>query len=220
MIKIVKLEKKYNNFIALKSISLEIHDGEFVAITGKSGSGKTTLLNILGLLDEEYNGEYFVDEILVNNLKNKEKSKLRGNSFGFIFQEYYLDLDLTVYQNLEIPFLIRKEKKKKYDAIIKEKLSYLGILDKIKNRAKDLSGGEKQRVAIARALMNKPKILLADEPTGALDSVNSKVILDYLKDINDKGFTVILVTHNMEEANLANRIITIKDGEIISDEKK
>ena len=190
-----------------------------MAIIGKSGSGKSTLLNIIGLLDDYSSGSYYLNDKSVSTFREKELASLRMNNFGYVFQEYYLELEFTVYQNLRIPFIIKKMKKKEYDEIINDVLLKFDLLNKSKIKAKKLSGGEKQRLSIARALLNNPSIILADEPTGALDSANSKIVLETLKNINMQGKTVILVTHNLEEAKYAKRIITLKDGEIISDEK-
>ena len=220
MICLKNITKSYENgFNALNNVSINIDAGEFVAITGKSGSGKSTLLNIIGMLDDYNQGQYIFNNILINDMSDKHKSNLRSCTFGYIFQEYYLDLELNVWQNLELPFLIKKTKKSEYREIIKNAIKRFGLEGKEKIKAKKLSGGEKQRVCIARAMIDNPSVLLADEPTGALDSFNSSIVLKYLLEFNKEGKTIILVTHNKDEASLASRIVTMKDGAIISDEK-
>lgn len=205
--------------VALDSISFEIEKGEMVAIVGPSGSGKSTLLNIIGLLEELDAGNYKINNIEIKNLKESERSKYRNKYLGFIVQHFALINDFSVYDNVEIPLEYGKVPKSIRKEKIKSILERLGIGDKINTLAKKLSGGQCQRVAIARALINDPEIILADEPTGALDTKTGQEIIDILKEINSQGKTVIIITHDHSIANQCNRIITLVDGKITSDTK-
>ena len=228
MIKLHDLNKTYfltkdNSVNALKDINLEINEGEFVAIIGKSGSGKSTLLNVISCMDSKYTGSYTLNDKEISKKSKRELAKIRNTNFGFIFQSFNLLNKLTAYENIELPLVYKRVRKKNRRAIIESIAEDLEIKDRLKHKAKhypnQLSGGEQQRVAIARALVTNPKVILADEPTGALDQKTGKQILSILKDLNKKGQTIIMVTHDLELAKNANRIVTISDGKIISDEK-
>lgn len=208
---------KENKFKALSNINLKINDGEMIAIVGPSGSGKSTLLNIIGTIDNATSGNYILNNIDINTLKSKDIAKLRNKNFGFIFQYFGLLNDVPVYKNVKIPLEYcrcnRNEANKRIDKILER----LGILDKKKSTPKELSGGQCQRVAIARALVNNPNIILADEPTGALDKSTGNGVLEILKEVNKTGKTVIIVTHDLDIANKCSRIIKIEDGVIVDD---
>lgn len=209
MIKLNNISKSYDNKLVLDNISLQINQGDFIAIVGKSGSGKTTLLNILGGLIP-FMGEYYFENESIGILK--DKSRFRRDNIGYIFQRFYLDNSYSIYENVEVPLIIKKEKD--YKEIILNILDYVGLSDINKSVGK-LSGGEAQRVAIARALVTNPKVILADEPTGSLDEYNKKNIMELFKKLNNDGKTIILVTHDLDDASYANRIIEIKDGKIV-----
>lgn len=212
MIKISNINKYYGEFQALKNINLEISTGDFVCIFGDSGSGKTTLLNILGLIDNKYEGNYLFNDKDIKSLKDTKLSELRNQYFGYIFQSYNVDPYYSVYESVEVPLIISK--KKNYKNKIMDIISYVGLESKVNKKCSTLSGGELQRVSIARALVNEASVIIADEPTGALDSTNAKNIMDLLVDLNKKGKTIILVTHNREQMKLANKVYNIFDGEI------
>ncbi|MDW0077063.1 ABC transporter ATP-binding protein [Clostridioides difficile] len=220
MIEIRNLEKEYilgNNCVkVINNINLTINDGEFVAIVGSSGSGKTSLLNLLGGLDKPSSGNIFVQNKDITKLKDREMSEYRRDLVGFIFQEFMLEGNKTVQENLMMPLIFSKVEKKERLNRVNEVLDKVGIKDKLMCKANELSGGQSQKVAIARALINEPKILLADEPTGNLDSKNGELIINLLKELNkNNNYTILLVTHNIEQASQAKRIVKIKDGEIL-----
>lgn len=200
---------------ALDGVSLQIDDGEMVAIIGASGSGKSTLLNIIGGLDRQTSGEYTIDDISVNKCNFKQLAKLRNETFGFVIQDFAVVSDWNVYQNVELPLVYSKKKKSNRKEIIDKILRQLGIYEKRNEPVRNLSGGQKQRVAIARAIVNDPQVILADEPTGALDSATGFEVLRILKSINSRGRTVIIVTHNPQIAEACDRIIHIKDGRLV-----
>lgn len=206
-------EKKAGT-IALKNINLKIERGDFVAIMGSSGSGKSTLLNIIGCMDIPTEGEYYLDDRLVTKLSNKELSRIRNLKLSFIFQNFALMKNYNVYDNVELPLIYRnisnKEKKNKVITYLRK----LGIEDKIKSKPMELSGGQQQRVAIARALVSDADIILADEPTGALDSKSGKDLMELITDINKQGKTIIIVTHDEKIASYCNKRIIIEDGNI------
>lgn len=209
--------KNESELIALKDINITVKKGEFLAFMGTSGSGKSTLLNIIGCMDIPTSGEYYLDSMLIKNLSNNELSKIRNLTVSFIFQHFALIKDYTVYDNIELPLIHRKiPSKEKKDLILKYS-ERLGIRDKLYKKPTELSGGQQQRVAICRALVSNSQIILADEPTGALDSKTGKSILDLLKEINKEGKTIILVTHDQTIAESCNRIIQLEDGNIVSD---
>lgn len=216
---VIKNLKKYYNegtdteVKVLNNINLSINEGDLCSIVGASGSGKTTLLYILGCLDKQTAGEYFLGGNDVSKLSEKELATLRNSQFGFILQDFGLIEEDTVYDNIYVPLLFSKKRKNienKIDTLL-EKLEILELKNK---KVKKLSGGQRQRVAIARALINNPEIILADEPTGSLDSKNSKIIVNLLLDLNKQGKTVIIVTHNLEIAEKTNKRFSIKDGVI------
>lgn len=208
--------KKSNQFKALDCISLKIDKGDFIAITGPSGSGKSTLLNILGCLDKPTSGEYFIDDKPVNTLTQKEMATIRNKKFGFIVQDFALIDKYTVYQNVILPIKYNNKNKADAKKEVNSLLTKLGILSKANEYSNNLSGGQKQRVAIARALINNPDIIFADEPTGALDQKNGLDVINLLKDINNQGKTVIIVTHDNKIAEQCNKRINIIDGKIES----
>ena len=208
---------KDNSVLALDNVSLEIDEGEFVAIVGKSGSGKSTLLNIMSCLDKEIKGSYILDGININKKSSKELAKIRNQYFGFVFQNFNLLQKLTAYENIEIPLIYKRVPRRERKKLIEKYAEKVGILERLDHRPNELSGGQQQRVAIARALVTNPKIIMADEPTGALDEATGIQIMKILKDLNDEGKTVLLVTHDMDLANQAKRKIVISDGRLISD---
>lgn len=224
LIKMKSIERFYgtgeNKVNALRGLDLSINNGELVAIVGPSGSGKTTLLNILGCLDSPNKGEYFINNIDVSNLNQKELANIRNSRFGFVVQNFALLDDYTVYENIKIPLdysnIKIKDKKEKIINVLKK----LNIEDKINRYPTELSGGQCQRVAIARALVNNPDIILADEPTGALDREMGQQVIDIFKEINNDSKTIIIVTHDSNIASQCDRIITIEDGRIKSNEYK
>lgn len=198
----------------LKNISLDIKKGEFVAIIGPSGSGKSTFMNVIGCLDLVDEGEYILNGKSITSLSEDQLSNIRNRTIGFIFQNFNLLNKLTALENVELPLIYQGKSRKERRAIAIECLKKVGLEDKINNKPNQLSGGQQQRVAIARALGTNPTILLADEPTGALDSKTSQEILEILEDLNKEGKTIIMITHDMEIAKRAKRLIKIKDGEI------
>lgn len=206
--------KGENETLVLKEVSLEIEKGQFVALMGPSGSGKSTLMNIIGLLDKSTGGEYKLDEKLVAGLSDRKQAKLRRQSVGFIFQTFNLLPRLTVRQNVELPMVYMGFRPKVRRQRAEQLLKKVGLEDRINYRPNQLSGGQMQRVAIARALANKPTIILADEPTGNLDSKSGDQIMDLLKQLHKNGSTILMVTHNHELAAEADRTIRIKDGQI------
>lgn len=209
-----------NQVHILKDINLTIEQGDFIAIIGASGSGKSTLMNILGCLDTPINGSYSIDSQETSKMDTNGLAELRRKKFGFIFQRYNLLSTLTALENVALPAVYSGTDQKEREQRAKLILEDLGLHDKIKNKPNELSGGQQQRVSIGRALMNGGEIILADEPTGALDSHSGEMVMDIIKDLNKKGHTIILVTHDKNIANYANRIIEIKDGVIISDTTK
>lgn len=202
---------------ALDNLSLEIGSGEFIAIIGPSGCGKSTLLNILGLLDTPDGGEYTIDGKRVDDLSNKQRARFRNEVFGFVFQSFNLLPRTSAYDNVLLPLKYRKGDSR--DQKVREVLASVGLSDRLKSRPNQLSGGQQQRVAIARALVNEPKIILADEPTGNLDTKTGLEIMDLFKEIHRTGTTVVMVTHNNELLHYATRTITMKDGKIVNDER-
>lgn len=201
---------------ALKNVSLTIRQGEFIAITGSSGSGKSTLLQLMGGLDKPSGGTLHVDGHDVQKLSDRKLSVFRGQTIGFVFQFFYLQPFLRLQTNLEVPAMFARTKRKERRARVSQLASSVGLEDRLKHLPRELSGGQMQRAAIARALLNKPKLLLADEPTGNLDSVNGKAIIDLFEQIRrDFGTTVVVVTHDAAIAARADREIALKDGELV-----
>jgi len=200
----------------LNGISLSIHEGEFTAIMGPSGSGKSTLMNIIGCLDKPTEGDYYLGGENVSHYNDKELARVRNQSIGFVFQQFHLLPRLTALKNVELPMIYTGISQKERQARATEALTKVGLADRMNHLPNALSGGQKQRVAIARAIVNTPKIILADEPTGALDSKTSKDIMEQFRGLNDEGVTIIIVTHESEVAEYANRTILVRDGMIQS----
>ena len=202
----------------LKSLNLEIEEGEFIMIMGKSGSGKTTLLNVLGFLDKIDEGHYIFNDTDVSTLSENKRSEYRAKYAGFVFQQFNLIDTINVYQNIEVPLIYAGVKdKNKRKELIYEKLNQVGLSDKALSSPNHLSGGQKQRIAIARAIVNSPKIIFADEPTGALDSETGRDIMELLSSLNKNGTTVIMVTHDQDMTKYASRVITLKDGAFVKE---
>lgn len=217
LIKLKDINKYYKvgkeKFHVLKSLNINIEEGDFVMIMGKSGSGKTTLLNVLAFLDKFDTGSYFFNYENVSSLNENQRSVFRNKYIGFIFQQFNLIETLNIYQNVELPLIYDgKLNKSERENIVKEKLEQVGLLDKIKSLPLQLSGGQQQRVAIARSLVNNPKLIFADEPTGALDSETSDDIMSLLKELNKQGKTIIMVTHDADLIKYATKVIRLKDS--------
>jgi putative ABC transport system ATP-binding protein len=205
---------------ALRDLSLTVNEGEFVAVTGPSGSGKTTFLNIAGLLEEHTEGSYKLDGIEVHGLNDRERSRLRNEKIGFIFQSFNLIPDLNLFDNVDVPLRYRGMKSSERRTRIEAALSRVGLSSRMKHYPSELSGGQQQRVAIARALAGQPKLLLADEPTGNLDSLMARAVMELLEEINQQGTTVIMVTHDPELAARAERNVHIIDGQLVDIERE
>ena len=211
---------KPNELEILHGLDISIKEGEFVSIVGASGSGKTTLMNIIGILDRPTEGEYMLDDVDVCSAKDKSLSKIRNKKIGFVFQTYNLVARTTALKNVELPMLYAGVSRKERKERAKQLLAMVEMEDRMSHTPDELSGGQKQRVAIARAMANDPAIILADEPTGALDSKTGRKIMDLFHKLNkEQGKTIILITHSNELAEETGRIITIKDGEIIGERK-
>ena len=217
MIKLTGINKKFGSEICLENIDLEISDSTFTALTGKSGSGKTTLLKIIGGLESPTSGTVAYDGVFINEMSEERSSFFRNNNLGFIFQDYFLEENYTVFENVSIPLVISGVPKKKIQLLAEKQLEAVDMLSKRNSLIKKLSGGEKQRTAIARAMINDPAVIFADEPCGNLDSENSKNIMRILRNAVNNGKTVILVTHDNEDALKTDRIIKICDGRITED---
>ncbi|UGB32475.1 ABC transporter ATP-binding protein [Metabacillus sp. B2-18] len=221
MIELTSITKSYkvgqDTLDVLKGISLTINEGEFVAIMGPSGSGKSTLMNVIGCLDNPTSGTYLLGDEDISTYKDEMLAKVRNLSIGFVFQQFQLLPRLTALKNVELPMVYAGYKKKEREERAKQALEKVGLAERVNHLPNELSGGQKQRVAIARSIVNNPKIILADEPTGALDSKTSITIMEQFTQLNLEGTTVILVTHEQEVADYAKRIITVRDGIILSD---
>jgi ABC-type lipoprotein export system ATPase subunit len=221
MIKLKNIAKHYDTragFVyVLQQINLDIKEGEFITIMGPSGSGKTTLLNILGMLDGEWEGEYYLDENPVHEIKPKQRLALNRQYVGFVFQSFNLLESLTVYENLEVPLSYRNVKDSERAGIVCDTLDRFNIVGKKDLFPNQLSGGQQQLVGVARAVVASPKLILADEPTGNLHSTQGKEVMELLKKLNNEGTTIIQVTHNEGYAAYGNRIINLKDGWISND---
>jgi len=223
-IEIKNLSKGYtvdgNKIPVLNDISFDIPEGQFVAIMGPSGSGKSTLLYSLGLLDRPDSGKYFLDGVETIKLSEKDLARIRNEKIGFIFQSFNLLRRTTVYENVRVPLVYSKIPEKKHRAMVIKALKSVGLDEKfLRKQSSQLSGGEQQRVAIARAIINDPAMILADEPTGNLDSKSGEMVMKVLQDLNKDGHTIVLVTHETSTSEHAERIIRLRDGEIETDEK-
>jgi putative ABC transport system ATP-binding protein len=203
---------------ALDNISFSVEKGEFVSIIGPSGSGKSTLMNILGLLDVPDSGEYILDDVMIKTAKENSLAEIRNKKIGFIFQNFNLLTKLNAIQNVQVPLMYRGVKHEESNKIAYEYLDKVGLKGREKHLPTQLSGGQQQRVAIARALAGKPEIILADEPTGALDSKTSTEVMELLQDLNEEGQTIILITHDINVAKRAKRIVRIADGKLYEGE--
>lgn len=223
MIRLENISKIYDAKIdttkALDNVSLQINDGELVAIMGPSGSGKSTLLNILGCMDTATEGKYYVDDVEVSMLKKSQRDSFRKKNIGFVFQHFALMDYYTAYENIELPLIANNVRKSERKKIVQQQLEHLGITSQRNKLPKKMSGGQQQRVAIARALVTNVDLILADEPTGALDQKTGQEVLALLKEINSTGKTVIIVTHDEKIAADCNRVIMIQDGRIWDDKK-
>ena len=223
MIKVTDLSKVFRTeeieTTALNGVSFEINEGEFVAIMGPSGCGKSTLLNIMGLLDNPSGGSYMLLGSEVGQLKEKDRTKFRKGNIGFVFQSFNLIDELNVFENVELPLrylnISAGERKQRVTEILKR----MGISHRAKHFPQQLSGGQQQRVAIARAVVSNPKLILADEPTGNLDSKNGKEVMDLMSELNAEGTTIVMVTHSQKDAAVAQRVINLFDGQIVGDVK-
>ena len=223
MIKLKNLHKSYrmgsSSLHVLKGINLNIQDGELVAIMGSSGSGKSTLLNILGMLDTADKGDYILDSFKIENLHETKAAKYRNKFLGFIFQSFNLINYKTALENVALPLYYQGISRKERQQIALDYLDRVGLKEWATHLPSELSGGQKQRVAIARAMASKPKVLLADEPTGALDTKTSCDVMELIQKINEEGKTILVVTHELEIAKMCKRIVKLKDGVIVEDSK-
>ena len=223
MIKITDLEKYYRTeeveTIALNKISIEVKEGEFVAIMGPSGCGKSTLLNILGLLDDPDGGSFVFNGTEVAKLNERKRADLRKRTIGFVFQSFNLIDELTVFENVELPLIYMKVDSAERKRRVEEVLDKMQIMHRKNHFPQQLSGGQQQRVAFARAVVNNPKLILADEPTGNLDSNNGNEVMQLLTDLNEQGTTVIMVTHSEHDAKYSHRIIRMLDGQTVTENK-
>ena len=224
LIDLKNVSKSYRNgdqeLQVLKDVHLEVEEGEFVAIMGPSGSGKSTLMNIIGMLDRPTSGEYYLEGEEVAKLSEKKLAKVRNQQIGFVFQQFFLLSKLNALQNVELPLIYAGVSQSKRKALAEQYLKKVELETRMHHLPSELSGGQKQRVAIARALVNHPSIILADEPTGALDTKTGEQIMELLTELNREGKTIIMVTHEPEIAAFAKRKIVIRDGVISSDSKK
>lgn len=209
-----------NELQVLNGISLDVNEGEFLSIVGQSGSGKTTLMNMIGILDRPTEGTYILDGVDVMSAADEELSLIRNQKIGFVFQTYNLISKTNALKNVELPMLYAGVAKKEREEKAKYLLEMVGMSDRMKHMPEELSGGQKQRVAIARSMANDPAIILADEPTGALDSGTGRLVMDIFKRLNkEQGKTIVLITHSNELAEETQRIVTIKDGSVVNERK-
>ena len=219
LIQLEGIEKSYctarGQQVILSGLDLNVEAGEYVAIMGSSGSGKSTLLHIMGCLDRQTAGQYYFAGKKIDALSDAQLSEIRAAEIGFVFQHFYLLPHLSVFENVALPFFYQLNHVENIDEQINEALQVVGLADRSRHRPSELSGGEMQRVAIARALITRPQLILADEPTGSLDSLTSSGILDVIKRLNQMGVTIVLVTHDSLVANQAGRIMTIRDGRFV-----
>jgi len=221
MIKTNNLMKKFRTddveTTALNNVNLEINEGEFVAIMGPSGCGKSTLLNILGLLENPTSGDLFFKEKQVDGYSERKLTNLRKENIGFVFQSFNLIEELTIYENIELPLIYLKISSSERKKRVSEALDKMNITHRAKHFPQQLSGGQQQRAAIARAVVTKPKLILADEPTGNLDSTNGEEVMNLLTQLNETGTTIVMVTHSPSDADRSNRIIQLFDGHIVTE---
>lgn len=221
MIKVKELQKVYVGeeieTSAVDKIDIDIQKGEFIAIMGPSGCGKSSLLNILGLLDSPSGGEYWFGQDEVSSYSEKERSKLRKGSVGFIFQSFNLIDELTVFENVELPLLYMRVPKEERKQKVEEALERMNIMHRRNHFPQQLSGGQQQRVAIARAIVADPDVIFADEPTGNLDSSNGEEVMRLLEELNEQGTTIVMVTHSPRDAQFANRVINLFDGKVVTE---
>lgn len=223
MIKTVDLKKVYRGedieTTALNNVSIEILEGEFVAIMGPSGCGKSTLLNILGLLDNPSSGQYIFNNVDISNYSERKLSGLRKSNLGFVFQSFNLIEELTVFENIELPLIYADYSKADRKKMVEEVLERMNIMHRKNHFPVQLSGGQQQRVAVARAVAHNPKLILADEPTGNLDSVHGEEVMKLLTQLNAGGTTIVMVTHSLRDAGYAHRTIKLLDGQVVTDSK-
>ncbi len=221
MIKIENLEKVYKTeeieTTALNGINLHVKEGEFVSIMGPSGCGKSTLLNVMGLLDKPERGSYMFMGTELLKLNDRERSNFRKSHMGFIFQNFNLIDELTVFENIELPLIYNKVPSATRKTLVNEIIERMNIVNRSGHFPQQLSGGQQQRVAVARALVTKPKLVLADEPTGNLDSSHGNEVMELLCELNEQGTTIVMVTHSSHDAGFSNRIVNLKDGHVISE---
>lgn len=221
MIKTVNLQKVFRTeevqTLALNNVNIEVNEGEFVAIMGPSGCGKSTLLNILGLLDNPTAGEYYLNGTEVSKYTEAQRTSLRKGVIGFVFQCFNLIDELNVYENIELPLLYMGVPASERKQRIEQAMERMAISHRAKHFPQQLSGGQQQRVAIARAVVANPKLILADEPTGNLDSKNGKEVMDLLKELNKEGTTIVMVTHSQHDAGFADRVINLFDGQVVAE---
>jgi len=221
MIKIKDLEKIYRTeeveTIALNKLSMEVKEGEFVAVMGPSGCGKSTLLNILGLLDDSDSGSFIFNGVEVGKFNERKRAEMRKHNIGFVFQSFNLIDELTVYENVELPLIYTGVKTADRKAQVEAVLDKMKIMHRRNHYPQQLSGGQQQRVAVARAVVNNPKLILADEPTGNLDSANGNEVMELLTDLNEQGTTIIMVTHSEHDARFSHRIIRMLDGQTVTE---
>ncbi|NWJ49917.1 MAG: ABC transporter ATP-binding protein [Bacteroidetes bacterium] len=221
MIKIKDLEKIYRTedveTIALNKLSMEVKEGEFVAVMGPSGCGKSTLLNILGLIDDPDAGSFIFDGIEIAHFNERKRADIRKHSIGFVFQSFNLIDELTVYENVELPLIYTGVKPSERKEKVEKVLDKMQIMHRRNHYPQQLSGGQQQRVAVARAVVNNPKLILADEPTGNLDSTNGSEVMELLSDLNEQGTTIIMVTHSEHDARFSHRIIRMLDGQTVTE---
>lgn len=223
MIKLRDIDKfvdsRFQRTFIVKGVDLDVEQGEFLTIMGPSGAGKSTLMNIIGMLDEPSQGEYFFFDEPVHKMREKHKSEMHKNYIGFIFQAYHLIDELTVYENIETPLLYKGVSSSKRKSMVADMLDRFNMVAKKDLFPEQLSGGQQQLVGVARAIVGEPKLLLADEPTGNLHSEQGRQIMDIFSDLNDEGMTIIQVTHSEENALRGKRVVRLADGAVVSDEK-
>lgn len=221
VIRMSGIKKSYkmgeNVLNVLKGISLTVMEGEFLAVLGPSGSGKSTLMNIMGCMDNFDSGEFYLSELAVHKMGDSKLTEVRNKYIGFIFQKYHLISKYNILRNVMMPLLFRGYTSGEAERAAKERLEQLGMEDRMTHKPNELSGGQQQRAAIARALVGNPKLLLADEPTGALDSATGREVLKLFRELNDRGHTIVMITHDLNVAHSAGRIVRIVDGELFEE---